>query len=71
MKGDSVNKYTIGDIASNLTKDEFLGYCKGNLVRWDFEIIRGKSTWNLSERVNFWENAFDRYSHKCKLDNGK
>lgn len=50
---------------SNLTNDEFKGYCKGMSIHWLFKAL-GDSEKIDGKRVAFWDEAHDKYKHHCK-----
>ena len=64
MKESSVN---IERVASNLTKTEFDGYCKGMSTHWLFKALDDKAnSIGAGKRVKFWDRAYDKYKYNCK-----
>ena len=54
-------------ISMNLTKVEFSGFCKGMSLQWMFRALDGTTKNNrATKKFNFWDAAYDRYSHNCK-----
>lgn len=57
-------------ISSNLTKEEFNGYCKGMALHWFFkhidETMNKAGRGGAGKRTTFWDGVYDKYSHNCK-----
>lgn len=57
----------LNKLAMNLTKDEFLGYCKGMSLHWFFKLVDDrKRNPTAHKRVRFWDESYEKYKHNCK-----
>ena len=57
----------LNKIATNLTCEEFNGYCKGMSLHWFFKCTNGKQNNPAAfKRSLFWEGAYDKYKYNCK-----
>ena len=55
----------ISNIALNLTKVEFKGYCKGMELHWFFKANESTYGHTAYKRSKWWNSAYDKYKHDC------
>lgn len=57
---------TITIIASSMTPDEWLGYCRGNVIKYRLRAGKKGDAAQCLAKADFYEELYEMHKHLCR-----
>lgn len=58
---------TITIIASSMTEPEWLGYCRGNVLKYRLMAGKKGDAYTCLAKADFYEELYGMYKHLCRV----